>query len=183
MEGLRFFSPKPRSRDAESLGNVPEGNDPDNGGHQDEFGEIRRNDRQEGRKDAESDDPAGDSWRDVIGIIARCGLDWNSALNMTLRDLLDYHEQQDSARWDHTAFIASLIYNLTTVVNNIANKKKLHPKPFVKFHPYRMTSSTVGMIITPDNIDCLKSLAVKTKKIKPKRRRDGSPVKSQGDVV
>lgn len=59
--------------------------------------------------------------------------------------------------WDHTASIQASIYNLTTVVMNIASKARVKPKTMFDFHPFRK-KKVQGVNINTGNFNKLRSL-------------------------
>ena len=77
---------------------------------------------------------------------------------MTLKDLMISYDMFLLEKWDHTATLASLTYNLTTVVINITSKSKIKPRAMTEFHPYREKKQK-GMKINPGNIKALKGIA------------------------
>lgn len=76
---------------------------------------------------------------------------------MSLRRLIQYYDQRLLDAWDHTATVATMVYNLTAVVNNAVNKTKIHPIEISEANPYRKKKQR-GLAITPENFHRLKGV-------------------------
>ena len=97
------------------------------------------------------------AWRELFRIMGVMGWPWADVSGLTYRQLIQAHDAKLVNQWDQTALLGSLIDGMTTVTINAWGKKKIKPKGFHAFQPYR-GQPRQGLRITPGNIQDLKSL-------------------------
>ena len=81
---------------------------------------------------------------------------WDPWENLTLKEALLYHDAKVLESWDHTALIASNVYNVAVTVAN-ANGSKAKARSMEHFHPYRATTRR-GLVINQDNFQLLRQV-------------------------
>ena len=86
------------------------------------------------------------------------GWKWSDIAMLTLREVVIQYDAHLVTRWDHTAQLSAMLYNLTATVHNLVGKSKVKTKATLDFHPYRKKGRKAGLKITPDNMSVLKQL-------------------------
>lgn len=77
---------------------------------------------------------------------------------MKLWELMMAWDSKVLADWDQTALVAAMLDGLAAVTISLHSKKRVRPRGYYHFHPYRKAGRT-GMKITAKNIGDLKVLA------------------------
>ena len=110
-----------------------------------------------GELGTERQDRRGKEWRKLEQALFSIGVKpWEPWEQMTLREALFMHDAHVLDSWDHTAMVASNVYNVSVTVSN-ANGGKAKARSMTYFHPYRRNQRS-GMRVNADNIQTLRQL-------------------------
>jgi len=90
----------------------------------------------------------------VMGVL---GWVWRDVAHLTYRQLLQAHDAKLVNQWDQTASLAALLDGLIATTVNAWGKRKIKPRGFYTFHPYRKKVHQ-GLRINSENIGVLKQL-------------------------
>ena len=90
-------------------------------------------------------------------MIGTLGWTPQDAMPLTLRELTVCYDAYVLDRWDHTASLSVLVFNLTALVSGLGGKSRIRPRSMYDFHPYR-TAPRRGLRITTENFGVLRMI-------------------------
>jgi hypothetical protein len=102
----------------------------------------------------------------MMGVL---GWSWDQVVHLSYRQLAQAHDAVLANQWDQTATLATLLDGLVATTANAWGKRKVKPRGFYTFHPYRKNQQR-GLRITPENMNILKTLGDHVFSRRPKKR-------------